>query len=43
MWMAAEMDRIGPTLADGERQVVQDIFNRAVELEVAFFDAAYDA
>ncbi len=41
MWMASEMDRIGPMLSDGERQTVQDIFNRAVELEVAFFDAAY--
>ncbi len=43
MWMASEMDRIGPTLSDGERQGVRNIFNRAVELEVAFFDAAYEA
>lgn len=43
LWMAAEMDRIGPTLSVDERQRVQTIFNRTVELEVAFFDAAYEA
>jgi len=42
-WMCAEMDRIGPALPEGERQRVQAIFNQAVELEVAFFDAAYEA
>ncbi len=42
MWMVAEMDRLGPILSAEERQRVHDIFNRTVELEVAFFDAAYD-
>ncbi|MDP6691286.1 MAG: TenA family protein [Alphaproteobacteria bacterium] len=42
MWMAAEMDRIGPALSDVERTSVKNIFDRAVELEVAFFDAAYE-
>lgn len=41
IWMQSEMDRLGPTLSASERRGVQDIFNRAVELEVAFFDAAY--
>ncbi len=41
-WMQSEMDQLGPTLSSSERQNVQDIFNRAVELEVAFFNAAYE-
>lgn len=41
-WMRSEMDRVGPTLSSGERQSVRDLFNRAVSLEVAFFDAAYE-
>ena len=36
------MDQLGPALSASERQSVQDIFNRAVKLEVAFFDAAYE-
>ncbi|MDA1101322.1 MAG: TenA family protein [Proteobacteria bacterium] len=41
-WMRSEMDRLGPTLTPGECRTVHDIFNRAVKLEVAFFDAAYE-
>ena len=42
-WMRSEMDRLGPALSTSERGAVEDIFRRAVELEVAFFDAAYEA
>ena len=41
-WMQLEMDQLGPALSASERQSVQDIFNRAVKMEVAFFDAAYE-
>ncbi len=41
-WMQSEMDRIGPTLSTQERENVEAIFTRTVELEVAFFDAAYE-
>ncbi len=42
MWMASEMDRIGSALSASERRTVRGIFNKAVELEVAFFNAAYE-
>ncbi len=41
-WMRSEMDNLGPTLSANEQQCAHDIFNRAVSLEVAFFDAAYE-
>jgi thiaminase (transcriptional activator TenA) len=40
-WMRSELDRAGPGLTDERRAVVAERFRRLVELEVAFFDAAY--
>ena len=42
-WMRSEMDGLGAEMSAIERQDMHDIFNRSVKLEVAFFDAAYDA
>jgi len=36
-FLQAELDRVGP----GDAALAQDFFERAVELELAFFDAAY--
>jgi len=36
-FLQAELDRVGP----GDATLAQDFFERAVELELAFFDAAY--
>jgi thiaminase (transcriptional activator TenA) len=43
-WVAflrAEFDRVTPKLDDAHRERVRKLFVRAVELELAFFDAAY--
>ncbi len=40
-WMRGELDRIGPLLTPTRRDAVTRRFRRLVELEVAFFDAAY--
>jgi thiaminase/transcriptional activator TenA len=40
-WMRGELDRVGPTLSPDRQAVVTERFRRLVELEVAFFDAAY--
>jgi thiaminase/transcriptional activator TenA len=37
-----QLDTVGPTLSPRRRDRVVDLFERTVELEVAFFDAAYD-
>ena len=42
-WMRSEMDSLGAEMSTSERQDVHDVFNRAMELEVAFFDAAYES
>lgn len=44
-WVAflrAELDRVAGTLDPARRERVADVFARAVDLELAFFDAAYD-
>jgi thiaminase/transcriptional activator TenA len=43
-WVAflrGEFDRVTATLDDGHRERVRELFTRAVDLELAFFDAAY--
>lgn len=40
-WLRDELDRYGPELNDRRRKRLSRNFCRAVELEVAFFDAAY--
>lgn len=40
-WMRSELDRVGPGLSEERQTVVAARFRRLVELEVAFFDAAY--
>jgi thiaminase (transcriptional activator TenA) len=43
-WVAflrSELDRVATALDDAHRLRVQELFGRAVELELAFFDAAY--
>jgi thiaminase/transcriptional activator TenA len=42
-WLRTELDREGPTLSPRREARVARHFRRAVDLEVAFFDAAYDA
>ena len=42
-WLRGELDAVGPDLAPGRRARVERLFRRTVDLEVAFFDAAYDA
>lgn len=42
-WLRAEMDRLGPTLDDARKKRVTERFRAMTELEVAFFDAAYEA
>jgi thiaminase/transcriptional activator TenA len=41
-WMREELDREGEALSDRRAERVARLFERTVELEVAFFDAAYD-
>jgi thiaminase/transcriptional activator TenA len=41
-WLRDELDRYGPELNARRRERLFRNFERAVELEVAFFDAAYD-
>ncbi len=40
-FLRAEFDRVCTDLAPAHRERVQELFVRAVELELAFFDAAY--
>ncbi|PSQ43606.1 transcriptional regulator [Halobacteriales archaeon SW_7_68_16] len=42
-WLQAELDAVGPTLSARRQRRVAHLFERTVELEVAFFDAAYHA
>lgn len=41
-FMRDELDAIGPELSPRRRERVAELFARTVELEVAFFDAAYE-
>lgn len=41
-WLRGELDRLGPELSAERRAAVEARFTRLVELEVAFFDQAYD-
>lgn len=38
-----QLDQVGPTLSEGERQSCLSFFRRATELEIQFFDAAWGA
>ncbi len=40
-WIREELDDVGPALSPRRTQRVDRLFRRAVELEVAFFDGAY--
>ncbi|WP_245902775.1 TenA family protein [Salinigranum rubrum] len=40
-WLRTELDREGPTLSPRREERVARHFRRAVDIEVAFFDAAY--
>lgn len=42
-WLRGELDAIGPGLPDSQRQSVVRRFHELVELEVAFFEQAYEA
>ena len=40
-WLRSELDKYGPTLAERRQERIERLFCRAVQLEVAFFDAVY--
>lgn len=42
-WLRTELDREGKAASPRRRQLFERLFRQTVELEVAFFDAAYDA
>ena len=41
-WLCEQLDTYGPQLSPERQRRVAEIFDRTVELEVAFFDAAYE-
>ncbi len=41
-WLRAEIDRHGPKLAPERQERLAALFTEIAELEVAFFDKAYD-
>lgn len=41
-WLRGELDERGPELSRRRRDSVSEVFDRTVELEARFFDAAYD-
>jgi thiaminase/transcriptional activator TenA len=41
-WLRGQLDAVGPTLSPTRQREVARLFERTVELEVAFFDAAYE-
>jgi thiaminase/transcriptional activator TenA len=41
-WLRDELDRCGPDLSPRRQHCVERLFARTVELEAAFFDAAYE-
>lgn len=42
-WLRGQLDAVGPALSPRRERRVETLFRRTVELEGAFFDAAYDA
>lgn len=40
-WVRDQLDTVGPELSTRRQERVDDLFRRTVDLEVAFFDAAY--
>ena len=40
-WLRGQLDALGPALAPRRQRTVARLFRRTVDLEVAFFDAAY--
>ena len=40
-WLRAEVDRVGPALTPRRQEHLSALFREIVDLEVAFFDAAY--
>lgn len=41
-WLRGQLDAVGPNLAPRRQRRVDELFHRAAELEVAFFDSAYE-
>jgi len=41
-WLRSELDTVGPSLSPRRQRRVAVLFERTVELEVAFFDSVYD-
>jgi len=41
-WLRGQLDAVGPALSPARQREVARLFERTVELEVAFFDAAYE-
>lgn len=41
-WLRFELDTLGESLSTRRKQTVRDVFERTVELEIAFFDAAFE-
>ena len=41
-WLRGQLDLQGPALPDAGQAAVDELFRRTVDLEVAFFDAAYE-
>ena len=42
-WLRGQLDAVGPELSSRRQRRVEGLFRRTVDLEVAFFDAAYEA
>lgn len=40
-WLRGELDAVGPDLSPRRQRRVARLFERTVDLEAAFFDAAY--
>jgi thiaminase/transcriptional activator TenA len=41
-WLRDQLDAVGPALAPERQERVATLFERTVDLEVRFFDAAYE-
>ncbi len=42
-WMRTELDTLGPTLGPARQERVEELFTRVAELEVAFWEQAYES
>ena len=42
VWLCAQLDTYGPDLSPARQRRVAEVFERTVDLEAAFFDAAYE-